>query len=449
MCTIRKDHPRWGPRRLRHELGKRGIRPLPGRATIYRMLVRNNLISPVHRRRRREDYISWERPEPMELWQLDVVGSVMMTDGTEAKVITGVDDQSRFSVIAKVVRRATGRAVFAAFVTAMQRCGVPSEVLTDNGKQFTGRFTKPRPAEVLFEQICRENGITARLTKPRTPTTTGKVERFHQTQQRECLDGRVFATIEEAQAAVDAFVAEYNFERPHQGIDDAYPADRFRPVSSGVDGVLPAVRVPAGLLPFTPTPVSAPRAPADPDAMVVSAEPAEAVEVDRVVPSGNLMGPARAGLQVTVWVDTERLHVLGVDGGRIKSTSSRLSLRDLARLRAEGGRPARPSPLPLVRPELPPAVEVDRLVSVNGCINIAGKQIAVGSPLAGQRVRIRLDGILLQVIDDAGHLRRTMRCPVNPAGCARLRGARPAGPSAGPNPDGPLVDRVVGVQGTI
>jgi len=178
VCTIRKDHPRWGPRRLRHELRKWGTRPLPGRATIYRILVRNNLISPVHRRRRREDYISWERPEPMDLWQLDIVGSVMMTDGSEAKVITGVDDHARFCVIGKVVRRATGRAVCAAFVTAMQRYGVPAEVLTDNGKQFTGRFTKPRPGEVLFERICRENGITARLTKPRTPTTTGKVERF-------------------------------------------------------------------------------------------------------------------------------------------------------------------------------------------------------------------------------------------------------------------------------
>ena len=53
------------------------------------------------------------------------------------------------------------------------------------------------------------------------------------------------------------------------------------------------------------------------------------------------LGPARAGLQVTVWVDTDRLHVLGLDGGRIKSTSSRLSQRDLARLRAEDGRAAR------------------------------------------------------------------------------------------------------------
>jgi hypothetical protein len=295
--------------------------------------------------------------------------------------------EQRFHAVMEVLAGSPSRAVCAAFVTSMQRFGVPSEVLTDNGKQFTGRFTRPRPGEVLFERICRENGITAILTKPRTPTTTGKVERFHQTLQRECLDGRVFATIEDAQAAVNAFVVEYIFDRPHQGIGDAYPADRFRPATCGVDAVLPAVRVPAGLL--TPTP--APRAPTDPDAMLVSAGPADPVEVDRIVPpSGNLMvgqqqiwlGPARADLPVVVWVDTERLHVLGVDGGRIKTTASRLSQRDLARLRADGGRTACPSPLPRARPELPSAVEVDRLVNVHGCVNLAGKQVGVGSSLA-------------------------------------------------------------------
>ena len=61
-------------------------------------------------------------------------------------------------------------------------------MFTDNGKQFTGRFTKPRPAEVLFERVCRENGITTRLTKPRSPTTTGKIERWHQTLQQELLE---------------------------------------------------------------------------------------------------------------------------------------------------------------------------------------------------------------------------------------------------------------------
>src|SRR5690348_17549189 len=59
-----------------------------------------------------------------------------------------------------------------------------AEVLTDNGGQFTGRYVKPQPVEVLFERICRDNGIKQRLTKPASPTTTGKIERFHKTLDR-------------------------------------------------------------------------------------------------------------------------------------------------------------------------------------------------------------------------------------------------------------------------
>jgi hypothetical protein len=96
------------------------------------------------------------------------------------------------------------------------------------GKQFTGRFTRPRPAEVMFERICRENGTVARNTKPRSPTTTGKVERFHQTLQRELLDHvEVWPDLQTAQAAVDTFRAEYNTDRPYQSLDMA-----FRPTGS-------------------------------------------------------------------------------------------------------------------------------------------------------------------------------------------------------------------------
>ena len=57
---------------------------------------------------------------------------------------------------------------------------MPEQILTDNGKVFTGRFNRP-PVEVLFDRICRENGIEHLLTQPRSPTTTGKIERFHRT----------------------------------------------------------------------------------------------------------------------------------------------------------------------------------------------------------------------------------------------------------------------------
>ena len=122
-----------------------------------------------------------------------------------ASIVTGVDDHSRFCVSAHVVRRATARPVCDALAIAMRTHGVPAQILTDNGKVFTGRFG-PGTGEVLFDRICRENGIKHLLTAPRSPTTTGKVERFHKTLRREFLDGKVFVDLDDAQAAIDAWV---------------------------------------------------------------------------------------------------------------------------------------------------------------------------------------------------------------------------------------------------
>src|ERR1019366_3638440 len=123
------------------------------------------------------------------------------------KIVTGIDDHSRFCVIAKAVMRATARPVCLAFVDAMGVYGVPEEVLTDNGKVFTGRFHKPGVlVEGLFDKICRENGISHRPTKIPFPTTPGKSERIHQTLQRELLDvGGPFASIKALQATLDAW----------------------------------------------------------------------------------------------------------------------------------------------------------------------------------------------------------------------------------------------------
>ncbi len=87
---------------------------------------------------------------------------------------------------------------------------------------------------------------------------------------------------------------------------------------------------------------------------------------------------------------------------------------------------------------------------MNSCggISIGGRQISVGMPLAGQRVRVRVDGILLHVIDEAGQLRRTLRCPLPPTACGRIRDARPA--SVIPPPaTAPTVERVVSINGSI
>jgi transposase InsO family protein len=379
ISELRRGHPRWGPRRLVFEVGRRGHQVT--RSSVYRTLVRNGLIEPESRRRRRKDYRRWERGTPMELWQLDVTASAFLASGTEVKIVTGVDDHSRFCVLAQAVMRATARPVCLAFAEAMRAYGIPEEVLTDNGKVFTGRFHKPGvPVEVLFDKICRENGITHRLTKIHSPTTTGKIERLHQILQRELLDVcGPFESIAALQAALDAWRQQYNTDRPHQSLAMAFPASRFTPASSPLE-----LRIPAQLTASTGQPEPPPPAPGPlpPPGLPVKAVPPRgdaggagqpAVEVDRVVPAlGNMwiggqqvwLGPALSGRQITMWADAVSLHVL-LDGARIKTLPSRLGATELSRLAASGARPAGPSPLPAGDGAV---IEVDRTVNAAGLI---------------------------------------------------------------------------------
>jgi hypothetical protein len=162
----------------------------------------------------------------MELWQLDVVGGSLLADGSHAKALTGVDDHSRFCVSARLMPRERTRGVCDGLVAALRTHGCPQQVLTDNGRVFTGKFNHP-PVEVLFDRICRDNGIEHLLTAPRSPTTTGKIERFHRTMRAEFDTRRVFSSLRAAQQALDEWVRSYNTERPHQALDGATPAERF------------------------------------------------------------------------------------------------------------------------------------------------------------------------------------------------------------------------------
>lgn len=442
VCELRRAHPRWGARRIAFELGRDGCPgPLPSRMTVYRILVRHGLISPKKRKRGRGDYVRWQRDAPMELWQMDIVGGLMLADGSEAKVVTGVDDYSRFCVVAKVVSRATGRAVCGAFAESLQRFGVPEEVLTDNGKQFTDRFGKG--GEVLFDRICRENGIAHRLTQPASPTTTGKVERFHLSLRRELLDDAgVFADVAAAQAAVDGWVVEYNTRRPHQSLDMDCPADRFRPAAS------------EELVLRLPSVVSQALEPVVSEAVAV-VQPVGVwaggpVAFDRVVPpSGNMqvagkqfwLGPARSGVTVTFWADTDVIHLM-IAGTRVKSTRSHLSINDLAALARDGGRPAGPSPLPAPA-EVGSAIEVDRCVSTTaGTVSLGQHMVLAAEILGGRRVSIRIEENTLMFFDpDTRELLRTKPNPLTPAEVAKLRGARPAGPPPQPSTDPVRVQR--------
>ena len=395
ICEMRRHHRRWGARRIAYELKLEIGQQAPSRSTTHRVLVRNGLVNSQEQQHKRV-YKRWTREAPMHLWQLDIVGGVFLINGREHKMLTAIDDHSRFVVAATVLPVPSGPAVCDAFLAAIARWGAPFEVLTDNGKQFTGKFTRPLPVEVLFERICRDNGITARLTKRRTPTTTGKVERFHRTLRRELLDETgTFESTEAAQAAIDEWVHAYNTVRPHQSLDMATPASLFRSRVTH-PGLNPAADVgrldePANSIsPTTPQTVGSGPLPIEMEA--------------RVPPSGVVViaglqqlwvGKNYSGLTVTLWVHLSNIHILLADEV-IKTVPSRVTTADLERLSLRGVRTGRPDP---AEPTLPSSrsngrttpVEIERTANRDGIVVVRGQELALGSGVAGTRVTLRLD----------------------------------------------------------
>lgn len=461
VCELRLTYPRWGAQRIAHELTLRGVDAPPSRSSVYRILVRHGLVAAQQQNHKRK-YRRWQRDAPMQLWQIDIMGGVFLADGRECKVVTGIDDHSRFVVMATVVADPGARAVCAVFTAAMAAYGVPSEVLTDNGKQFTGRFTKPYPAEVLFERICRENGITTRLTKPRSPTTTGKIERFHKTLRSELLDSAgPFAGIEAAQEAIDSWVHGYNHSRPHQSLGMATPATVFRPAPVEVVPPMPVVTdplVPDVLDTVIPLPPRQRPAPAAEHALddVVHAVEWEAV----LTPRARLLLPgdqqfkftaALARREVTVWASDRSIHIV-LDGAVIRTRPSRLSERDLRDLLGRGARMAGPEPArgaaTVDMLTTSAVIEIARTVSRDGCIGLGGDKVLVGSALVGQRVTVRFEGALTHVVAN-GRLVKTQPAPIPSDQRAVLRGARPTSEPLPPPAPPHRAMRRVAANGTV
>jgi transposase InsO family protein len=368
VVELRRVHPRWGPRSIRTQLAKEGFTPVPGRSSIYRTLVRHHLLEPTPRKRSRADYKRWERARSMELWQMDVVGRFHLADGTEVKVVTGIDDHSRFCVCARVVARATARPVCEALQWALRTHGVPDQILTDNGKVFTARFGQG-PGPVLFDRICANNGIRHLLTAPYSPTTTGKVERFHKTMRSDFLvdHDRVHSSIEDLQAALDEWVAEYNTTRPHQSLGDRPPLERF---------ALAAVHRAADL-----------EMPEVPDEVALSQRlPGVNRWVDQRGSIGlggqrYRVGPTFAGESVEVVVRAGLVEIL--HAGVLVATHAE-------RRRADNG--SRPQRAPRSGRSRPPTtgMSVTRRVDGGGTVSFAGSGYRVGRSWARQFVEVAI-----------------------------------------------------------
>jgi transposase InsO family protein len=380
IVELRRAHPAWGQRTILFHLTKEGVEPLPALSSVYRCLVRHGLVEPTKRKRRREDYKRWERSRAMELWQMDIVGRFHLADGTEVSMVSGIDDHSRFCVCARLVARATARPVCDALAFAMRAHGVPDQILTDNGKVFTARFGLG-PGPVLFDRICNENGVRHLLTAPYSPTTTGKVERFHRTLRAEFFgpnDYR-FATIAEAQAALDVWVVEYNTLRPHQSVGDVPPVERFRLARARQEATDVAVTDDNQL-----------------DVVVSVRPPGVSRWVDqrgKISLAGFTyrVGPTFAGEPVEVVCERGLVEVL--HAGVLVATH-------VQRLRATDPRPVGRAPKAGRARAATSGPAVTRIADANGAVSFAGASYRAGRSWARSQVQVAIVGASVQLSVD-------------------------------------------------
>jgi transposase InsO family protein len=223
ICRLRKDHPRWGARRIRSELARAGLAP-PAVSTIHQALVRNLLVA-AQRPRRRKASKRFERERANDLWQIDAT-ELLLADGAKAYVLDCLDDHARYLLCAHACARPSGEAAWACFLAASAAYGLPRQLLSDNHASFTGRLFG---FEVEFERKLAALGVQMINAAPRHPQTLGKLERFHRTLKEWLEDEGPAGDLEQLQALLDRFRAHYNSERPHQGIGDHTPAERYLP----------------------------------------------------------------------------------------------------------------------------------------------------------------------------------------------------------------------------
>jgi len=226
IVDLRTQHPCWGGRKLRRVLQDQGIQGLPTASTITRILNRHGLIS-ASKSSKHTAFTNFERTEPNDLWQIDFKGDFKLSRGGRCYPLTLLDDHSRFSLGVIACDNQRGKTVQDHFRHVFFRYGIPRSIYVDNGNPWGTSRHRTRHSRVSV-WLMRQD-IQVIHGRPYHPQGRGKIERFHRTLKEEVLQDRQFENLEQTQAAFDPWREVYNQVRPHDALDLAVPATRYRP----------------------------------------------------------------------------------------------------------------------------------------------------------------------------------------------------------------------------
>jgi transposase InsO family protein len=234
ILAVRDTHPAWGARKIASCLERAGQSP-PALSTVHEILRRAGRIRPPVGGSAASQ--RFEMSAPNLLWQMDFKGWVRLGNNAQCHPLTVLDDHSRYDLCLQACADQRGETVRDRLETTFRHYGLPDAVFVDNGSPWSDssgeRWTR-------FSVWLLKLGVMVIRSRPYHPQSRGKNERFHRTLAAEVFALRRFRDLIDAQHAFDAWREVYNFERPHEALDQQVPASRYRPSPRALPDRLPS-----------------------------------------------------------------------------------------------------------------------------------------------------------------------------------------------------------------
>ena len=215
MKELAQSRPRFGYRRVHVMLRREGW--AVNHKRVRRLYRLEGL--QLRLRTRRRKHASLHRGVPPaatrahERWSMDFVHDALL-DGRPFRILTVVDQWSRWSPILEVASSMSGSSVAEALDRVIAEHGAPVSITVDHGTEFTSR---------ALDEWAYRRGLKLDFIRPGKPSENGHIESFNGKLRDECLNANQFLSIDDARSKIEAWRTDYNLRRPHSSLGHLTP----------------------------------------------------------------------------------------------------------------------------------------------------------------------------------------------------------------------------------
>jgi transposase InsO family protein len=243
IVDLKRDKPHWGARKIRELLVRKlvGDVRIPAKSTVHAVLDRHGLVKRARVRKNRAQGTPLSAAAvPNDLWCTDFKGEFKLGNGRYCYPLTVSDQASRHLLLCEALESTKEQPVIEAFQQLFRDRGLPGAIRSDNGLPFAspnGLYNLSR-LSVWWLRL----GIAIERIKPGRPQQNGRHERMHLTLKKEATRPPAANSLQQ-QARFDAFLREFNTERPHEALAMRCPAELYATSPRRYDG-LPDLQYP-------------------------------------------------------------------------------------------------------------------------------------------------------------------------------------------------------------